>query len=186
MKLFSDPIRPSLGGRFFPVLYADTWGDYWGYFLVYARNMTTGEFEDGIVFQSLTTPAQVPPGFSTNRFTINTYLGALNLLALLPSALIVGGLLYGLMFMLRFLFGRARDDAERTLALLAMVSSRLSCRISLVPLALSKLGPGRRPHQGDLFTSGLSSSCPACRVLPGSFVASPPKAGFVSSLRFSA
>lgn len=29
--LFSRPVRPALNGRFWPVLYADFWGDYWRY-----------------------------------------------------------------------------------------------------------------------------------------------------------
>jgi len=29
--LFADPVRPALNDRFWPVLYADFWGDYWRY-----------------------------------------------------------------------------------------------------------------------------------------------------------
>ena len=31
LTLFSNPVRPSLNYRFWPVLYADFWGDYWRY-----------------------------------------------------------------------------------------------------------------------------------------------------------
>ncbi len=120
-KVFSDPVRPSLQGRLFPILYADTWGDYWGYFLVYARNVKTGDFEDGIFFQKLTIPAQVPPNISTDRFEINRYLGALNMLDLIPTAILVCGLIYGLIVLVRFLGSRAKNDADRAIALLAMM-----------------------------------------------------------------
>ena len=121
-KVFSDPIRPSLRGRLFPIFYADTWGDYWGYFLVYARNVNTGDFEDGIFFQKLTSAAQIPPHISTDRFAINGYLGAMNLLALIPSALFLCGLIYGLIMLARFLAARVKDDVSKAMALFAMIA----------------------------------------------------------------
>ncbi len=165
-KLISDPIRPSLSGRLFPVLYADTWGDYWGYFLVYARNTSTGDFEDGIAFQKLTTPAQIPPNFSTDRFTINRYLGVLNLLDLLPSALLLAAWIYGCIVLLRFLSGRARDDTDRALALLAMVSG-----MTLLGYAWFLLRYQSAAQGGDLIKATyLLQVFPPLALLAGSFI----------------
>jgi chlorobactene glucosyltransferase len=121
-RLFSDPIRPSLGSRLLPILYADTWGDYWGYFLVYARNVQTGEFEDGAVFQKLTTPTQFSLNFTTNRFDISNYLGTLNLLDIIPTALFLLGLISGCLAVARFVRGRARDNLDHAMALFAMIA----------------------------------------------------------------
>ena len=122
VKLFSDPIRPSLGGHLLPIFYADTWGDYWGYFLVYARNVHTGDLQDGVLFQKFTTPTQFVPNLSTNRFTINRYLAALNLFDLIPSLLFVGGFIFACVFLLRFLAARSRSNLEGAAALMAMIA----------------------------------------------------------------
>ena len=31
-KLFTNPIRGNFDNQYFPILYSDLWGDYWGYF----------------------------------------------------------------------------------------------------------------------------------------------------------
>ncbi len=31
--LFSDPVEPSFPNQLIPIFYAETWGDYWHYFL---------------------------------------------------------------------------------------------------------------------------------------------------------
>ena len=33
-NLFSDPIRGAFPNQLLPILYSETWGDYWGYFVV--------------------------------------------------------------------------------------------------------------------------------------------------------
>lgn len=38
-KLFIDPVRPEFSNAFFPMLYSDTFGDYWGYFLVSGKDI---------------------------------------------------------------------------------------------------------------------------------------------------
>jgi hypothetical protein len=40
--LFSKPIRPYLDGHFLSILYADLWGDYWGYFTFTSRFLDVG------------------------------------------------------------------------------------------------------------------------------------------------
>tara|TARA_X000000368_G_scaffold92366_1_gene70548 strand:+ start:4097 stop:5464 length:1368 start_codon:yes stop_codon:yes gene_type:complete len=69
--LFSRPIRGfSLTNKLFPILHADTWGDYWGYFLV-----TLGKG-------------------GRENFDIVPYLGRVNLIALIPTFILLGGLIY--------------------------------------------------------------------------------------------
>ena len=66
--LFSRPIRGfSLTNKLFPILHADTWGDYWGYFLV-----TLGKG-------------------GRENFDIVPYLGRVNLIALIPTFILLAG-----------------------------------------------------------------------------------------------
>ena len=175
-KLISDPIRPSLTGRLFPILYADTWGDYWGYFLVYARNVNTGQFEDGIVFQKISTPAQIPANLSSDRFTINRYLGALNLLDAIPSALLLSGFIYGCIRLVKFLSGRVRDDIEPRHGAANHGFWRISAWVWLVSPPLSKRHPRCGFGQSHLFTAGLSAAGAANRQLHRPALGSPSKA----------
>ena len=66
-----------------PILYTETWGDYWGYFSIYGRDpfryLFGPEFEDAL--------AKTPLAIETNRFTFNNYLGRVNLVGLLPTVL---------------------------------------------------------------------------------------------------
>jgi hypothetical protein len=82
-RLFTDPVRPSFPNQMLPILYTETWGDYWGYFSIYGRDpfryLFGPEFEDAL--------AKTPLAIETNRFTFNNYLGRVNLVGLLPTVL---------------------------------------------------------------------------------------------------
>ncbi len=95
-KLFTDPIRPSFSNQFPAIFYSDTWGDYSAYFLVYARDKTNGTYMSGKDMERVLVPGKpVPPTLDTNRFAINSYLGRVNLVSLIPSAIFLAGLAYG-------------------------------------------------------------------------------------------
>ena len=98
-KLFSQPIRDEFPNQLFPVFYSEIWGDYWGYFLVYGRNPETGVYVRGapLARDGLMGPLE------TNRTTIGSYLGRVNLFALIPSAVLLGGLVNGLFHLTRFI-----------------------------------------------------------------------------------
>lgn len=96
-KLFTDPIRPSFSNQFPSIFYADTWGDYSAYFLIYVRNTQTGDYLTGKDLQHMILSSKpIPDTFDTNRFTMNAYLGRVNLVSLIPSLILVAGFLYGL------------------------------------------------------------------------------------------
>jgi hypothetical protein len=65
--LFNNPIRPYFGNNFFPILYSDTWGDYWGYFSFTSRFLAIGR----------------------NQMEIGSYLGNVNLLSLFTALVIL-------------------------------------------------------------------------------------------------
>lgn len=84
-RLFTDPIRPSFPNQLIPIFYAETWGDYWGVFSIYGKEPETGTYVVGPAFQDAT--AKIPLTIETNRFTLNKYLGHVNLVGLVPTAL---------------------------------------------------------------------------------------------------
>lgn len=127
LNVFWDPVRPTLAGSLIPISYADTWGDYWGAFLVYARDTRTGQFEDGIIFQNVISAAQFPEVLVTNRFTIKRYLGAANLFAILPSAIFLGAFLYGFAQIVAVAQLRATTDAQRAASLLGLECAVAIC-----------------------------------------------------------
>ncbi len=78
-QLFRAPVRPNFDGQFFPMLYSDVWGDYWGYFTFYKRGL-------GLV----DTSGQTVP-----------FLGQVNLFAVIPSILLLAGAILGVIRLFR-------------------------------------------------------------------------------------
>ena len=102
-KLFSEPIREAFPNQLLPIFHAETYGDYWGYFLV------KQQFWNEVVVH--------------NREQIKGYLGRACLLGLLPSAVLVAALLLGLGALGPLLRRRLPDDElgpPATAALLAL------------------------------------------------------------------
>ena len=67
--LFTNPIRPYFSNQFFPILYSDTWGDYWGYFSFTSRFLDIGRDQNNI----------------------GAYLGRVNFLSIFTTIFIVFG-----------------------------------------------------------------------------------------------
>lgn len=106
--LFTHPIRPFFRNQFVPKLYAEMWGDHNCYFVIRAEDGRTGELLYGPA-QEATVPAKAHKRWlHTNRFEMARYLGRLNAVALLPSALMAGGLSLGLVTLARLIAVRAR------------------------------------------------------------------------------
>lgn len=76
-QLFTIPTRRSFDNLLFPIFYSDTWGDYWGYFVFIRDKSYLGEL-----------------GYD-NQAQITPYLGRVNLVSLIPSALFLAGVLAG-------------------------------------------------------------------------------------------
>ena len=47
-NLFTNPIRPFLNNQFTTILYADLWGDYWGYFTFTSKYLNIGRDQSEI------------------------------------------------------------------------------------------------------------------------------------------
>jgi hypothetical protein len=94
-SLFSKPVRPELKNRLFPILYSDVWGDYWGYFLIYVIDGRTGNQVAGANFEN----AVLGPPHAwllSDYDSFGPYLGEVNLVSILPSLVLVAGIVYGL------------------------------------------------------------------------------------------
>jgi hypothetical protein len=85
--LFKDPVRDSFNHQLFPILYSETWGDYWEFFLVYGKDLRTGKPVQGDRLIRAINENQSPAWLQTNRLEIASYLGRVNLVSLIPSAI---------------------------------------------------------------------------------------------------
>ena len=70
--LFTNPIRPNFNNQFFPILYSDTWGDYWGYFVFTSRYLEVGY----------------------NQLVVGQYLGRVNILSSFTTLIMLFGFIY--------------------------------------------------------------------------------------------
>jgi len=119
-KLFRDPLRPSFPNQLVPQLYSETWGDYGGYFIWWGRRSADGGLLTGKRVARLLERHPAPAWLRTNRDTIGPFLGRVNLVSLLPSALGLAGLAMGCISLLRFTIRRvpAPEDGHHALLVL--------------------------------------------------------------------
>lgn len=125
--LFLDPVRPTLRNQLWSILYADTWGDYWGYFLIVNKDARSEQRGDGILYLSGAAleeayAAQPPPEWLvTNRPTMSAFLGRVNRLALFPSLLFVLGMMLGVWGMAKFTLQKNASLVDSVRALFAII-----------------------------------------------------------------
>lgn len=87
-KLFAEPFMPHFQKQFLPVFYAEWWGDYYGFFLVYARRFQRIGDETQVSNRTLAlTDSQ--NWVETNYYERVPYLGRANIAALIPSVLLL-------------------------------------------------------------------------------------------------
>ena len=124
-KLFTDPVRSAFPNQLLPIFYSEVWGDYWQYFVVSGFDSRTGEAISGGELEGLL--SQKPPlaWLVTNRFRINSYLGRVNLVSLLPTALALLAIFFCVMQWIRDM--RRGENTERArafgLVILCLVTS---------------------------------------------------------------
>ena len=119
--LFTDPVRPSFIGQFLPTMYADTWGDYYGYFLMYAWDARRDCYIRPADWEEFLAAKGHKGWLLTNRFSRAADLGRVNLVSLVPSLLLALGLAFGL-GQAASLLARTPTRAKALAALLAVAS----------------------------------------------------------------
>lgn len=80
-QLFSSPVYPAFTNHLVPVLFSETWGDYWAHF-VYTRSHTI---------------------FSSSHGVSLAYLGRVNLVALIPTLVLISGVMLGIRHTVQFI-----------------------------------------------------------------------------------
>lgn len=91
-QLFSSPIRPFFPNQFIPIFYSEIWGDYWGYFVVTENNLTT----------------------------IGHYLGMVNLVSIIPTMILLAGLISGFIYSIKT-FHHSSKDGDRRIVMFSFI-----------------------------------------------------------------
>jgi hypothetical protein len=115
--LFLRPVADAFPNQLLPIFYSETFGDYWGFFVVQSRDARTGRPVTGR--QRAEALVSRPEWFETNRDRVVGYLGRVNIAALAPALLLAGGLGLGALSLARF--ARAGDLEEAPAAFLTLV-----------------------------------------------------------------
>jgi hypothetical protein len=119
--LFSDPVRDGFDNQLLPILYSETWGDYWAYFVVSGMDARSSEPIQGGLLNLALKKEGAQTWLQTNRFQISHYLGRVNLVSLIPTAVSVVSFLLAFWALLRGrLFGQ--DLLTNTAPLLLFIS----------------------------------------------------------------
>ena len=106
-ELFSYPVRDSFDNQVIPILYAETWGDYWQFFVVFGEDLRTGKAVQADLLFNATDQDPLPAWLQTNRFKIAPYLGRVNLVSLAPSSIAFISFCWGCLSILkRFPYSR--------------------------------------------------------------------------------
>ena len=116
--LFREPVRPLFRNQFLPTFYSETWGDYGCYFLVYGIDRRTNSFLSGGALEDAIPRPRAPRFLRTNREEMARTLGRVNAVALIPSALLVLGVIAALPSLLALLRG---DEGRSQCALPLLV-----------------------------------------------------------------
>src|SRR6185436_7703348 len=135
-QLFTLPLRPAFPTQLLPILYADTWGDYWQYFLVWGRTphrVLAGRNLEGTLHR-------VPERVVTNRSAMGRYLGRVARLALLPSVVLIAGFCYGFAALARWMRRASSRDAAAALAALIVAVTAAGYFYFLVQYPARPLG----------------------------------------------
>lgn len=118
--VFSKPVRPALGGEAFPILYADVWGDYWGYFLFAAYDKKSGMIKRlSRVIESA--PLKTPgPDTLAEIEPMWRYACRVNAVALAPAILCAAALLAAVFFVVKSVWTQPAREAPYYAAVLLM------------------------------------------------------------------
>ena len=92
-ELFTDPVRGAFPNQLLPIFYSEIWGDYWSYFVVYARDTRSQRWIAGPGVARALEESVSSRGVVSNRLEIGAYLGRVNAVAALPSMLALAAVL---------------------------------------------------------------------------------------------
>ena len=114
-------MRAAFPNQLLPIFYADTWGDYWGFFLVRAVDTRSGAWVRPAMLESLRAAGPLPDWVETNRDDVARYLGRVNLVALLPTLFFAAALFLGIRTAWGFIRSGDESRGSAALAVVALV-----------------------------------------------------------------
>jgi hypothetical protein len=112
-SLFTHPFRPTFSGQLFPVLYSEIWGDYWGYFSVYGKDVRTQSYVNGWVIYNHGYSGLAQGWLETNALTMPLYLGRVNQVSIYAFVLGLAGVGYGVLLLLGIVEDSSRPGVSR-------------------------------------------------------------------------
>jgi hypothetical protein len=102
----------------FPIFYSETWGDYSCYFTVYGRDTEKNRYVSGYRLTRMLRKETLPAQLETNRYDVNSYLGRVNAVSILPSVVFLGGVFLATAYFVRFVF---RHSTEKRIAMCSLL-----------------------------------------------------------------
>jgi hypothetical protein len=116
------PVLHNLARRALPEFYADFWGDYHLMFLVYAQDKRLRYVQGPHMVHDLRTPGAIK---WTNFDRMVPFLGRVNVVSVLPTAVLVAGVVLGVGALARSLRGawRGGDEVPRPTLVLAVLAT---------------------------------------------------------------
>jgi hypothetical protein len=120
-KLFSDPVRDSFDNQLIPILYTETWGDYWVFFQVYGQDLRSGKYlQNGLLPKAINEQGS-EAWLETNRYDVSPYLGRVNLVSVLPTSIAALGAIWVFVFVLRNTFSSDKETNYLPVLLILMI-----------------------------------------------------------------
>ena len=116
-RLFTEPIRGSFVNQLLPILYSETWGDYWCYFSADGRGAASIPDARACLRPGQTGRTWLP----VSQPSLGAYLGRVNLVSLVPSLLAASALALGLISAGRVLLAGDKTMESVAAALLTMI-----------------------------------------------------------------
>lgn len=163
--LFQAPIRNAFRNQAIPMFYADLWGDWWGYFLVYGRDARCGQWLNGASWSSLLEQAPPPEWLTTNRDSIGPLLGRINRVSLFPTLLAIVAGCHALRHLLRHVRGRQSGADTAALSLIVLMTGAAFAAYAWFLIRYPNLG------KGDTVKAGfMVHTIPCAALLVGALV----------------
>jgi hypothetical protein len=93
-KLFDMPVRPNFPNQLIPILYSETWGDYWCFFTIYVKDTRSSEYMNLRTLKKELKEDKLPVWLETNYKPTGAYLGRVNIVSLFPTFIIILSLMF--------------------------------------------------------------------------------------------
>jgi hypothetical protein len=120
-ELFTNPFRKSFTNQLLPVLYSETWGDYWGYFVVIGIDARTDDWIVGPNLSMALEDNPRPNWLISNHDKVVPYLGRVNIIGLFPTILMLIATIYSVYEAIRYLLKNHDQKIAGSITLILII-----------------------------------------------------------------